>query len=133
MILQLSHFALFIPIHPAHCLPPTFPTFSSCPWVIHISSLASTFPLLFLTASPAAPVYFLPTIYATYSLYHFLLSPPHTPCWWPSKWSPFLWFCFYSSCLLSLLLFLFCFLDLVVNSCVCCHYTVHIFYLLFLR
>ena len=63
------------PLHPAHPLPPTFPPpFSSCPWVIHISSLASTFPILFLT-SP----YFLPTIYATYSLYLSPLSPSPTP------------------------------------------------------
>ena len=35
-------------LHPAHPLPPTFPPYSSCPWVILISSLASTFPTLFL-------------------------------------------------------------------------------------
>ena len=61
-------FPLFIPLRPAHPLPPAFLPFSSCPWVIHISSMASTFPIPILT-SP----YFLPTIYATYSLY---LSPP---------------------------------------------------------
>ena len=66
-----------LPLSPlcfAHLLPPTFPPFSSCPWVMYISSLVSTFPILFLT-SP----YFLPTIYATYSLYIFPLSPPPTP------------------------------------------------------
>ena len=63
-----------IPLCSAHLLPPTFPPFSSCPWVMYISSLVSTFPILFLT-SP----YFLPTIYATYSLYIFPLSPPPTP------------------------------------------------------
>ena len=63
------------PPHPVHHLPPTFLPFSSCPWVIHISSLASTFPILFLPS----PVYFLPTIYATYSLYLSPLSPPPTP------------------------------------------------------
>ena len=34
---------------PAHPLPPSTPSLSSCPWVIRISSLASTFPILFLT------------------------------------------------------------------------------------
>ena len=48
MLLQLSHFPPFTPLHPAHRLPPTFPTYSSCSWVILISSLASTFPILFL-------------------------------------------------------------------------------------
>ena len=43
---------------------------SSCPWVMHISSLASPFPILFLT-SP----YFVPTNYASYSLYLFPNSP----------------------------------------------------------
>ena len=52
MLLQLSHFLLpFIPLCPVphshqNCLP-----LSSCPWVIHISSLASTFPILFVTFS----------------------------------------------------------------------------------
>ena len=46
MLLQLSHFPPFTP----SCtpLPSTFPHYSSCPWVIHIGSLASTFPILFL-------------------------------------------------------------------------------------
>ena len=74
MLLQLSHFPLFIPLHPSHPLLPTFPPFSSCLWVVHISSLASTFPILFLT-SP----YFVPTIYTTYPLYIFPLSPLPTP------------------------------------------------------
>ena len=48
MLLQLSHFPPLTPLHPAHPLPPKFPPYSSCPWVILISSLASTFPTLFL-------------------------------------------------------------------------------------
>ena len=56
-------------------LPPTFPPYPSCPWVTLVSSLASTFPTLFLPS----PVYLLPTIYATYSLYLSPLSPPPTP------------------------------------------------------
>ena len=75
MLLQLSHFPPFTPLHPAHPLPPTFPPYSSCPWVIHVSSLASTFPILFLPS----PVYFLPTVYATYSLYLSPLSHPPNP------------------------------------------------------
>ena len=47
MLLQLSHISPFTPLHPAHPLPPKFPPDGSCPWVIHISSLASTFPILF--------------------------------------------------------------------------------------
>ena len=37
---------------------------SSCPWVVHISSLASPFSILFLTP----PAYFVPTSYASYSI-----------------------------------------------------------------
>ena len=46
MLLQLSHFPPFIPLCPAHPLPPALPSppLSSCPWVIHISSLALRFP-----------------------------------------------------------------------------------------
>ena len=76
MLLQLSHFSPFIPLCPAHPLPPTFPTFSSCPWVMHISSLASTFPTLFLPS---------PCLFSTYhSCYLFSvpfppLSSSHSP------------------------------------------------------
>ena len=47
MLLQLSLFRPFTQLHPARPLPPTFPPYSSCPWVILISSLASTFPTSF--------------------------------------------------------------------------------------
>ena len=40
--------------------PPAIPTLSSCPWVVPISSLASAFPILFLTS----PVYFAHANYA---------------------------------------------------------------------
>ena len=44
------------PIFPLYSLPPytplpsTFPPLTSCPWVIHIGSLASPFPILSLTS-----------------------------------------------------------------------------------
>ena len=76
MLLQLSLFRPFTQLHPAHPLPPTFPPpYSSCPWVILISSLASTFPTLFLPA---------PCLFSTYHLCYlfsvpFPPSPPPTP------------------------------------------------------
>ena len=75
MLLQLSHFCPFTQLHPAHPLPPTFPPYSSCPWVILISSLASTFPTLFLPS---------PCLFSTYHLCYlfsvpFPPSPPPTP------------------------------------------------------
>ena len=57
------------PLHPAHPLPPTFPPYSSCPWVMLISSLASTFPTLFLSS---------PCIFSTYYLCY-LFSVPFPP------------------------------------------------------
>ena len=56
-------------LHLAHPLPPTFPPYSSCPWVILISSLASTFPTLF---SPS------PCLFSTYHLCY-LFSVPFPP------------------------------------------------------
>ena len=77
MQLQLSHFLspLYSPV-PCTPLPPTFPPFSSCPWVVPISSLASTFPILFLTS---------PCLFSTYHLCCLFpvpfppLSPLHFP------------------------------------------------------
>ena len=69
MLLQLSHFCPFTQLHPAHHLPPTFPPYSSCPWVILISSLASTFPTLFLPS---------PCLFSTYHLCS-LFSVPFPP------------------------------------------------------
>ena len=42
----------FSPLSPLPCTPhpPSFPHLSSCPWVIHISPLATPFPILFLTS-----------------------------------------------------------------------------------
>ena len=66
----------FTPLHPAHPPPPTFPPYSSCPWVILISSLASTFPTLFFPS---------PCLFSTYHLCYLFsvpfppLSPSHSP------------------------------------------------------
>ena len=109
MLLQLSHFFPFIPLCPALPLPPAFYSLSSCPWVLHINSLAYPFPILFLTS----PLYFVPTIYAAYSLYLSPQLPPPPPHWEASMWSPFLWFCSCSSCL---------FLGSVVDSCLLSFY-----------
>ena len=54
------------------CTPPLshiLPTNSSCPWVIHIHSLASTFPTLFLPS---------PCLFSTYHLCY-LFSVPFPP------------------------------------------------------
>ena len=80
MLLQLSHFFLpFILICPALSLPPVPTPLSSCPWVAHISSLASPFPMLFLTFP-----YFVLTIYVSHSLYLF----PHSLCTPSHPYSP---------------------------------------------
>ena len=51
------------------CHPHTCPPLSSCPWVIHISSLASPFPILYLTS---------PCLFCTYQLC-FLFPVPFLP------------------------------------------------------
>ena len=67
----------FSPLSPSTLHPPltSIPPFSSCPWVIFISSLASTFPTLFLPS---------PCLFSTYHLCFlfsvpFPLSLPPTP------------------------------------------------------
>ena len=71
MLLQLSHFPP--PLFPQPCTPPITcippPPFTSCSWVVHIRSLASTFPILFLTA---------PCLFSTYHLCY-LFSVPFPP------------------------------------------------------
>ena len=75
MLLLLSHFPSF------HSTPSCTPPPSHIPPIVHVhgsymlSSLASTF--LYYSYPP--PVYFLPTIYATYSPYLSPLPPPPTP------------------------------------------------------
>ena len=75
MLLQLSHsppsLHSILPTPPSHT-----PPYSSCPWVILISSLASTFPTLFLPS---------PCLFSTYHLCYLFsvpfppLSPSHSP------------------------------------------------------
>ena len=104
---------------------PCFSPLSSCPWVIHLSSLASPFPILFLT-SP----YFVPTNYA-YFLYLFLSYSPY-----PTDNPPCdLHFCDSVPVLVvCLVCFCFGFRCVVVNNCeFAVIFTVHIFCLLFLR
>ena len=112
MLLQLSHFFLpFIPLHLVPCLPPSFPHLSSCPWVIHISSLASPFPILFLTS---------PCLFCTYHLCYLfpVLFPPLFPL--PTDNPPRgLHFCDSAPvpvCLVHFW-FCFCFFSLFVDSC----------------
>ena len=110
MLLQLSHFPPLTPLHPAHPTPLTFPPYSSCPWVILISSLASTFPIRFLPS---------PCLFSTYHLcYLFSVPfPPPSPSHSPVDNPPCdLHFC---DCVpvLVVCLVCFCFLGSVVGSC----------------
>ena len=80
MLLQFSQFSPFIP--PPPC-PPNLqhqPRLSSCPWVVHRSSLIPLFPVPFFISS----VYFMPTSYASF-LY---LSPPIPPFLLPTEIPP---------------------------------------------
>ena len=110
MLLQLSHFPPFIPLCTAHPLPHTFPPFSLCPRVVHIISLASTFPILFLTS---------PYLFSTYHLC-FLFPvpfPPFSSLSLPNDNPPCdLHFC-HSTPVLVICLVCFCFLGSVVDSC----------------
>ena len=59
----------FPPLHstPSYPPPPShIPPYSSCPWVLHMSSLASTFPILFLPS---------PCLFSTYHLCYLFSVP----------------------------------------------------------
>ena len=128
MLLQLSHSPPLHSTPSCPSLPPTLPPYSSCPWVIHISSLASTFPILFLPS---------PCLFSTYHLCYLLfvpfplLSPSHSPVDNPPCDLHF------SGSVPVLVIYLVCFvfiLGVVVNNCeFAVILTVHIFYLLFIR
>ena len=129
ILLQLSIFSLLPSStlhHPSHqhSIP-----LSSCPWLIQTSSLGSPFPILFLTSS---------SLFCTYQLCFLfpVCFPPILPLPHPLHNPP----CDLHFCdsvpvpVVCLVYFYFCFLCSVVDSCVCCHFTVHIFdHLLFLR
>ena len=111
MLLQLSQFFLpFAPLHPA--LPSyqhSFPL-NLCPWIMHVSSSVSPFPIPFLTS---------PCLFCTYHLC-FLFSVPvplFFPLPLPSDNPPCdLHFC-HSVPVLVVCLVCFCFLGSVVDSC----------------
>ena len=69
-LLQLSYFPPFVPLCPAHPLLPALLPFSSCPWVVHISSLVSIFPILFLTS---------PCLFSTYHPFMLLFICTFSP------------------------------------------------------
>ena len=120
-------FFLFIHLCPIPSFSPALPPPSSCPWVIHVSSLASPFPILFLTS---------PCLFCTYHSCFLLPAPfpPSSPLPLSTDNPPCdLHFCdcFCSSCLISLFLFMGFFLGSVVDSCEFLHFNVR-FDLLFL-
>ena len=113
MLLQLSHF--FSPLYylpPCTPHPPAFPHLTSCPWVIRISSLASPFPVLFLTSPVDLYLPFMLLIPCTFSP---ILSPPPLPTHNPPC---DLHFCDSVPVLVvCLVCFCFVFLGSVVDSC----------------
>ena len=131
MLLQLSRFFLpYIPLHPAiptlqHSPPPTL---SSCPWVVHINSLASPFPILFLT-SPCLLCIYQFMLLNPFTFFPILALPPpadNPPC--------DLHFCDTAPVLVVCLVFVFVFQVQLLIVGVCCHFVLHIFdHLLFLR
>ena len=110
---MLLHCPIFSPFYVLlSCTPsPTIipPHLSSCPWVVHISSLASPFSILFLIS---------PCPFCTYNLC--LLFPVPCPSFHlPTDTPPSdLYFCDSVPVLVvCLVCFCFCFLGSVVNSC----------------
>ena len=75
----------FLPLHsPPPCTPPPthIPPLSSCSWVIHISSLVSTLPILFLPSPCLFSTYQLCFLFPVLSLPFSLLPLPadNPPC-----------------------------------------------------
>ena len=91
-------------------MPPSFPHLSSRPWVVHISSLASPFPMLYLTSSCLCCTYLLCFLFSvpfppSALLPHPTGSPPRD-----------LHFC-NSLPVLVVCLVCFCFGGFIVDSC----------------
>ena len=82
------------------------PTLSSCPWVVHISSLASPFPILFLTS----------TLCIWYRPLMLLLSCTFSPILPPPTETPPCDLCIYDS-VPVLLVCSVCYLDSVIDRC----------------
>ena len=126
MLLQWPQFFSLCPPPPS--TPSSFrqsPHHCSCPWVMGISSLATSLPILYFTS---------PWLFCNYL---FVLLNPFTslpiptrypPIWEPSKHSPYPWFYLCSSYLFTLFFRFSCWL-----ICIYCHFIVHSFYLLFLK
>ena len=74
MLLELSQFFSLYPLHPVYPIPSsTSPHLSSCLWVVHISSLATQLPILFLTSPYPVPT----------NLYFLIPAlSPHSPSHW---------------------------------------------------
>ena len=114
------------PISP-HLFPTSIPPFSSCPLIVHISSLVSPFPILFLTS---------PCLFCAYQLCFLFPMPfsPILPLHLPTD-NPSCDLHFCDSVPVLIVCLVFCFL--VFRFCcwylwVCCHFTVHIIIFFFL-
>ncbi|KAF6088421.1 hypothetical protein HJG60_008246 [Phyllostomus discolor] len=86
LLIMLLHFVLFLPpVLPSDLHCPTTnitPCLSSCPWVIHINSLTSPLPVLFLIS---------PCLFCTYYLCFLsrVIFPPFSPLHLPADNPPF--------------------------------------------
>ena len=109
MLLQLSRSPSLFP-SALHLTPTSIPPLSSYPWVVHISSLTSPFPILFLTFC---------SLFCTHHLCFFspVPLPPFFPQPLPTDNLPCeLHFCDHVPVLVVCLV-LFLFLGSVVDSC----------------
>ena len=131
MLVQLSHFlSLLYPPLPCTPTSTSIPYLSWCPWVIHVSSLASPFPVLFLTSPCLFCTYHLcflfPVPFPPFSSLTLSLPADNLPC--------DLHFCESVPVLVICLAFVLFFRFNCWWLWVCCHFTVHIFdHLLYLR
>ena len=126
MLLQLSQFPPLRapPLSSLHSLRQSS-HHCSYPWVMHISSLASPFPLLYFTS----PSLFCNCLFVLLNPLTSSPTPLHpSPIWQPSKHSLYPWFYLYYSCLFSLFFQFSCW-----QVCIYTHFIVHSFDLIFLN